>query len=290
MTQIKLIGSAIGNCGRLDGCEAAPHHLSNALSHNPSTVLDTDIISYSGSSHDVVAQQEFFIRVAKCAYDTLGKHHFPIFMGGDHSCAIGSWSGVATYLEEQQQELGLIWIDAHLDAHRPQTSDSGNLHGMPVAHLLGYGHSQLSSILSSNPKLNPQNLVYFGIRSFEAAEVELLKELGVKIYYQHHLNDQNFSALFLEEYQRLAQQTRNNVGISLDLDGLDPRDLVAVGTPVADGIRSSLFLSTMMQIDIKSLIGFEIAEYNPSLDQNNQSLNYIIEIIQLIISRLSAAI
>ena len=287
--RIKLIGSAIGNCGRLNGCESSPYQISNSLANSEGILIDADVVAYTGGSHDVLAQREFFIKVAHRAERAITKNVFPIFIGGDHSCAIGSWSGVAYNLQKKNQELGLIWIDAHMDSHRPETSETGNLHGMPVSHLLGYGHKELTSILSAMPKLKPENLVFFGIRSFEKPEEDFLQSLGVKIYYQDMLSDENFEELFLEEYNRLALQTNGNVGISLDLDGLDPKDIAAVGTPVANGIDSRIFLETMNKLDTKHLIGFEIGEYNPSLDKDHRSMHYMLELLKALIAKVRYA-
>ncbi|RTK99074.1 MAG: arginase [Proteobacteria bacterium] len=286
MTRIKLIGSAIGNCGRLNGCESSPYQISNTLANTEGVLLDSDVVAYTGGSHDVLAQREFFVRVAHRAERAITKRVFPIFIGGDHSCAIGSWSGIAYNLERQKKDLALIWIDAHMDAHRPETSETGNLHGMPVAHLLGHGHKELTSILSATPKLKPENVVYFGIRSFEKPEEDFLQSLGVKIYYQDMLSDDNFVELFLQEYNRLAQQTNGNVGISLDLDGLDPNEIKAVGTPVENGISTRKFTEAIEKIDVHNLVGFEIAEYNPSLDKDGSSMKYMLELLKLVIARI----
>lgn len=283
--RIKLIGSAIGNCGRLNGCESSPYQISNSLANSEGVLIDSDVVAYTGGSHDVLAQREFFVKVARRAERAIEKGVFPIFIGGDHSCAIGSWSGVAANLEKHNQDLALIWIDAHMDAHRPETSETGNLHGMPVAHLLGHGHKELTSIMTAMPKVKPQNVVYFGIRSFEKPEEDFLKEQGVTIYYQHQLTDENFQDLFLMEFNRLAQQTGGNVGISLDLDGLDPEAIAAVGTPVENGIDSDIFMDTMSKLDSSKLIAFEIAEYNPSLDKDHRSVKYMMELIKLLILR-----
>ena len=289
MTRIKFIGSAIGNCGRLNGCESSPYQVSNKLANTEGVLIDSDIIAYDGGSHDVLAQREFFTRVTNRAERAIEKGVFPIFIGGDHSCAIGSWSGVADNLQKHGKELALIWIDAHMDAHRPETSETGNLHGMPVSHLLGHGHRELTSVMSANPKLKPENIVYFGIRSYEKPEEDFLNSLGIKIYYQDMLSDDNFVELFLQEYNKLAQQTNGNVGISLDLDGLDPKELIAVGTPVDNGISSAKFDEAIAKIDIKHLVGFEIAEYNPSLDKDGSSIKYMLNLIKLLISRVKYA-
>ena len=289
MTIIKFIGRVIGNRGRLNGCESSPYQVSNKLANTEGVLIDSDIIAYDGGSHDVLAQREFFTRVANRAERAIEKGVFPIFIGGDHSCAIGSWSGVADNLQKHGKELALIWIDAHMDAHRPETSETGNLHGMPVSHLLGHGHRELTSVMSANPKLKPENIVYFGIRSYEKPEEDFLNSLGIKIYYQDMLSDDNFVELFLQEYNKLAQQTNGNVGISLDLDGLDPKELIAVGTPVDNGISSAKFDEAIAKIDIKHLVGFEIAEYNPSLDKDGSSIKYMLNLIKLLISRVKYA-
>lgn len=281
--KVKFIGSAIGNCGRISGCESAPYEIVNYVNKQLNQLFVAEIVNYAGESHDVQEQQNFFVTIANKVKDTLDDNEFPILLGGDHSCAIGSWSGVASKLQEENKNLSLIWIDAHMDAHRPDTSDSGNLHGMPVAHLLGSGYQEFTSILTKTPKLKPENIVYFGIRSFEKPEEDYLKNLGVKIYYQHMLNDDNFQELFLTEYKRLSECGK--VGISLDLDGLDPKNIAAVGTPESFGIDSQIFLEVMQKIDLDKLVAFEIAEYNPKLDKNNETMNYILELIKSLIKK-----
>lgn len=153
---------------------------------------------------------------------------------------------------------------------------------MPVAHLLGYGHDELKKILNDEPKLKPENIVFFGIRSYEAPEKELLDSLGVKIYYQEDLNTKNFEKIFLEEFVRLEKITNGNVGISFDLDGLDSTNLDAVGTPFEDGIDSIVFYNTIRQINFGSLVCFEIAEYNPLLDKTKVSLEYMQNLLRLV--------
>lgn len=282
--KIKLIGNGIGNCGPIVGCEIAPYFIAAKLISQANILLDSEIFICHAKAHDIKAQQEFFTKTAKSVRRTLIKGEFPLMLGGDHACAIGTWSGVATYLEEQKQSLALIWVDAHMDAHTPDTSESGNLHGMPAAHLLGYGYKEFVSILSQNPKLKPENLVYFGVRSFENGEAKLLKKLGVKIYYQNMLNNDNFEQLFLSEVKRLSNKDDVKLGITLDMDGLDPKDIAAVDTPVADGISSQLFFETFKKIDFNQLIAFEISEYNPLLDTDDKSMAYVLTLIDFLVN------
>ena len=285
--RIKLIGSAIGNCGRALGCEKTPALVLDKL-HSQFPALDSSIHDYNGTNADLERLQSYFGQVADDIIESSQKEAlFPLMLGGDHACAIGSWSGVAGALAQKNAQLGLIWVDAHMDAHRPDTSETGNLHGMPVAHLLGYGHQQLTTLGYHGAKIQPKNLVYFAVRSFEPAEEELLQKLGVKIYYRHLLTSENFIDLFNHEFERLSQQTNGNVGISLDLDALDPEQIMAVSVPEDDGISPSLFLATMKQLDVKKLVAFEISEYNPLLDNDNQSLDYMIELLTVLIDKVN---
>jgi len=284
---VKFIGSAIGNCGRVLGCESAPYYLINALAEEDDLV-DCCSYAYKGHKHDQFALRTYFIKVASHISFMLNKNTFPILLGGDHSCAIGTWSGVSDYVLSQGEELSLIWVDAHMDAHRPETSQSGNLHGMPVSHLLGYGYPELTSILTKTPKLKPENLVYFGIRSYEPEEKEFLDKLGIKVYYQDQLNEENFADLFAREYERLSRQTRH-IGISLDLDGLSASEFTAVGTPEDGGVSGETFINTLDKLDFSKLIAFEISEYNPKLDYDRTSLAYMIHLIKYLRSRVENA-
>lgn len=274
---VKFIGSGIGNCGRINGCESAPYYLINALTKE-NNFVDCCLYAYKGDNLDQNALRDYFIKVASHISFMLNKNTFPILIGGDHSCAIGSWSGVGDYTLSQGEELGLIWIDAHMDAHRPNTSITGNLHGMPVAHLLGQGYKELISILTKTPKIKPQNLIYFGVRSYEPEEKAFLEDLGIKIYYQDQLHEDNFADIFSQEFERLSHQVKH-IGISLDLDGLSASEFTAVGTPEKGGVSGKTFLKALEKLDLNKLIAFEIAEYNPNLDYDHTSLTFILQLV-----------
>ncbi|APC97835.1 arginase [Francisella frigiditurris] len=279
MRKVEAIGVSIGNAGRKIGCGRAPYVLLNLLRDRR---IDAQIFNYIGGRIEVDTMERYFTKVAKKISNVLSENKFPLALGGDHSCAIGTWSGVYDHLKKQGNDLGLIWVDAHMDSHRPDTSETGNIHGMPVAHLLGHGYQEFTHILNNEPKLKPENIVFFGIRSYEPAEEEFLNELGVKVYYQKDLNSQNFEKLFLEEFDRLAKATNGNVGISFDLDGLDPVMMDAVGTPVENGIQPEVFYETISKIDYDNLVCFEVAEYNPMLDKTGLSLGYMEKVLRLV--------
>lgn len=194
-----------------------------------------------------------------------------IVVGGDHSCAIGTWSGVAAELSKKNAALGLVWIDAHMDSHTFETTPSGNIHGMPLAALLGHGAEKLTQILTSAPKLKPEHVSLIGSRSFESGEAELLRRLGVRIYEMPEIKEKGLAAVLQEAIVR-AKQGTVGFGVSLDLDAVDPEDAPGVGVPEPDGINGKDLCQalTLLQQE-KQLLGMEIVEYNPHLDKDSKT-------------------
>ena len=198
-------------------------------------------------------------------------------IGGDHSSAIGTWSGAANALDGP---LGLIWIDAHMDAHTPDTSITKNIYGMPLATLLGYGDPRLTEIVTNIAALKPDNLVLIGIRDFEKAEVELLKKLNVKIYFMKDVKKRGLSIIFKEALEIVTKNT-TAFGVSIDLDALDPEDAPGVSIQSKNGIRVKELLDHLsLIIKHPNFIGTEIAEFCPNRDKNHKTEQLIIEIIQ----------
>ncbi len=207
---------------------------------------------------------------------TLKNQSFPFVLGGDHSIAVGTWSAVRNHIN---QDFGLIWLDAHLDAHTPQTSPSQARHGMPLAVLMGYGDSELVTLGSELPKLKPENLVIIGARSFENGEHELLKRLNVRVMYSDEVNARGFEVCFNEA---LAIATANNrpFGISFDIDGFDASLVPGTGTPEPNGFDEESVLKSMANIlNHDKLVAFELVEYNPALDQDNKTLKLIWKLV-----------
>lgn len=275
--QIKLIGAAIDKCAGIVGAFDTPDVLQPLL--KDVNLKIKDIVRYTDGRHDLNKLETYFMSLANLVNSTLVSKNFPIVVGGDHSCAIGTWSGVATYLMKKQQSLGLIWIDAHMDSHTPQTSATGNIHGMPLAALMGYGYEELISILDKNPKLNPANLVLIGIRSYEKEELELLNRLGVKIYYNHDVNERGFATVFNEAWQYLEKHT-SKIGLSVDVDGFDPEFTPGVGTAEPDGVNFNQFMDEYVKLDASKLIALEIAETNHHLDPSGKTLECVAKIIR----------
>jgi arginase len=218
-------------------------------------------------------------QLAKAIFSCATKHPFVVSIGGDHSCAVGTWSGIA---EALQKDIGLIWIDAHMDSHTPETSESGNIHGMPLAALLGHGSPSLTHILSEKPKIKPENLFLVGIRSFEEGEKKLLDTLGVRVYFMDEVIQRGLSAVLSEILEKLSHIP---YGISLDVDFFDPSAIIATGTPVPGGAHPEEFLDSYSLFEAHPPIAFELVEFNPSKDTDNTTLNHVLNILKRVTNR-----
>jgi arginase len=205
--------------------------------------------------------------LADAVFDVMKRKRFPVVLGGDHSIAIGTVAGAARHFEK----MGVIWYDAHGDLNTGETSPSGNIHGMPLAVSLGIGHPDLVNIGGFAPKVSPENVVIIGARSLDPGERELIKELGIKVFTMHEI-DRIGMAGVMEEAIHIVSNGTDGVHLSLDLDGLDPKDAPGVGTPVQGGLtyrESHLAMEMLAEADI--LTSAEFVEVNPILDQGNQT-------------------
>ena len=192
----------------------------------------------------------------------------PFVIGGDHAIAMGTWWGVVR-ARQCAQSLGLIWIDAHMDAHVPATSPSQAMHGMPVAGLLGYGTDAWGAPLV--PAIRAEHLVLIGVRSFEEGEADFLKAMGVTIYFMSDVQSQGFSAV-LEKARAQVMRGTQAFGVSLDLDAFDPEEVPGVGSPAPDGLHVAEVLPPLAQLlQDPHLAGVEIVEYNPMRDKENKT-------------------
>jgi len=204
-------------------------------------------------------------KLAEMVDQEVKKGAFPLILGGDHSIAIGSLSGIAHHYEN----LGVIWYDAHGDLNTEETSPSGNIHGMPLAVSLGLGDPMLVNILNYAPKVKPENIVIIGARSLDEGEKELIKEKGIKVYTMHEIDRKGMSHVMEDAITYLKSKT-DGVHLSLDLDGLDPSEAPGVGTPVMGGLtyrESHLAMEMIAEANI--LTSAEFVEVNPILDDKN---------------------
>lgn len=199
-------------------------------------------------------------------------------IGGDHTCAIGTWGGAAKALYSRGP-LGLIWIDAHMDAHTPDTSQSGALHGMPVATLLGYGEDELRHVAMPQPKLKPEHLCVVGVRSFESGEQALLRRLGVRVVHMDEVRARGLDDV-LQEAKGIVTTGTDGFGISLDLDAIDPADAPGVGTPAADGLKGAEIVDALARLaQTPDFLGAEITELNPHRDIDERTVRLAIELM-----------
>jgi len=212
----------------------------------------------------------------------------PIVIGGDHTCAIGTWSGMVSALNANSK-FGLIWLDAHLDAHTNETSKTGKWggwwHGQPVAALTGYGISELKTICDSKKKISPKHVTIIGAHSFEKAEKDFVKKHGIKVYYLEDVKKKGFEAVYKDALKRATEGTKG-FGVSIDLDCFNPKEAPGVGTPEKIGLKSSEVLPVLKSLAHNPLFkGLEIAEFNPHNDKDNKTKQLIKNIIETIFSK-----
>lgn len=216
------------------------------------------------------------LQIARETRQSVIDNRFFTVFGGDHSCAIGTWSGVSSVV--CPESLGLIWIDAHMDAHTPETSPSGAIHGMPLACLLGEGPDSLRYIGGEFEKILPQNLVLIGIRSYEKGEAELLAKKGVKVFHMRDIQQLGIQEVFRQTIDHL-QKCCTNVGVSIDLDAIDPTEAPGVGSTASHGLGVSGLLEGLSLVRERlPLVGCEIVELNPTRDIANKTAKIAIEL------------
>ncbi len=218
-------------------------------------------------------------RTAQAVLEILTRGQTPLVLGGDHSMAAGSVSGVAEFYRRQGQKIGVLWLDAHSDINTPQTSPSGNVHGMPLAALLGLGPEPLSSILHSQPKIAPENTALIGIRDVDSAERENLRRAGVTGVFTMRDIDERGLRSVMEEALRIVSDGTAGFHVSLDMDWIDPEDAPGVGTPVRGGATyREAHLAMEIIADHGNLLSLEIVEVNPVLDEHNRTAELAVEL------------
>jgi arginase len=203
----------------------------------------------------------------------------PVVLGGDHSIAIGTVSGVSEYFRERDQSVGLIWVDAHGDMNTPESSPSGNIHGMPLATLLGFGHERLVGMGGFAPKVTRGNVCLIGIRDIDDRERKNVRESGIHAYTMRDVDERGMRAI-MQEAIAFASEGTAGFHVSFDLDAMDPRDVPGTGTPVKGGInwREANLLMEMIS-DSNRMTSLEITELNPILDVKNQSGEVAVDVI-----------
>ena len=212
--------------------------------------------------------------------DTLDSGEQPLVVGGDHSIAMGTVSGLSAYFRKKNQSIGLIWFDAHGDMNLPETSPSGNIHGMPLAHLLGYGDEELSSILNISPAVNAKNVVLLGIRDVDRVERKFIRESGIKVFTMRDVDELGMSEVSKQALEIVNAGTAG-FHVSFDLDGCDPDVIPGTGTLVPGGVsyrEAHLLLEECASNG--QMTSMEVVELNPFLDHRNVSAERAVTLIQ----------
>ncbi len=218
-------------------------------------------------------------RLGHLVSDALDRGSAPLVLGGDHSIAIGTVAGVAKHLRQQGQRPGLIWVDAHADMNTPQTSPSGNIHGMPLACCIGLGPPELTELFGFSPKVNPENVALVGLRDVDALERLHVRESGVHVFTMRDIDEHGLRKVMAEAIE-VATAGTAGFHLSLDLDYVDPRDAPGVGTPVRGGATyREAHLAMEMICDSGALISAEAVEVNPVFDEVNRTAELAVELI-----------
>jgi arginase len=209
----------------------------------------------------------------------LGGGELPVVLGGDHSIAIGSVSGVSSFYRERGEPVGLIWFDAHADMNTPETSPSGNIHGMPLAVLLGYGAPELTQIDGFAPKLDPRFCVHIGARDVDPGERELVRQLGLRFITMREIDERGMRDC-IEEAISIASKAPAGFHVTLDVDALDPGDAPGSGTVVRGGLTYREAHLAMEHIaEAGRMLSLEVVEINTALDINNRTAELGVELI-----------
>jgi arginase len=246
----------------------------NVHVHPPEAVVQTNM--RARYLPEIAAASEELAAMVETA---LEEGAMPVILGGDHSIAVGSVAGVAAFRRKRHERIGIIWLDAHADVNTPDTTPSGNIHGMPLAALLGYGARELTHVAGFAPKVLPENTVIIGARSIDPGERELLKNLNVRVFTMTELDERGMAKV-VEEAVEIA--TRNTVGlhVTMDMDFIDPFYAPGVGTPERGGAtyRESHFVMEKIA-DSGRVLSVELTEVNPLYDTANQTAQLGVEMI-----------
>jgi arginase len=210
---------------------------------------------------------------------TLDESMMPVVLGGDHSIAAGSLSGVATHFKKKEKKIGLIWLDAHGDINTPDSSPSGNVHGMPLAAAMGYGATELVELQGFRPKVEPQNISLVGIRDLDSQERKLAKKSGVHVFTMRDIDERGMREV-MSDALKYAMDDTDGISVSLDMDFVDPSDAPGVGTPVRGGVTyREAHLAMEMLADTEAMVSLEVVEINPVIDEHNRTALLGVELV-----------
>jgi arginase len=203
----------------------------------------------------------------------------PVVLGGDHSVATGTVAGVSRHFRKRRQRVGLIWLDAHADMNTPETTPSGNVHGMPLACCVGMGPKELTGIFGYAPKVDPRNTVIVGLRDVDAMEKPHVRQSGVRAFTMRDIDERGLRAVMLDAIAAACEGTAG-FHLSLDMDFVDPRDAPGVGTPVRGGATyREAHLAMELVCDSGRMVSLEVVEVNPVIDEVNRTADLAVEML-----------
>ncbi|HTR45831.1 MAG TPA: arginase [Verrucomicrobiae bacterium] len=210
---------------------------------------------------------------------SLDEDMLPLVLGGDHSIAVGTVAGAAAHYNKKGKRIGVIWLDAHGDMNTPESSPTGNVHGMPLASIMGFGPPELTELAGVKPMAEPRNVALVGIRDLDAKERRFAKESGVHVFTMRDIDERGMREV-MSEAIRFATDDTAGIAVSLDMDFIDPSDAPGVGTPVRGGVTyREAHLALEMIADSKAMISFELVEINPVIDLHNTTATLGVELI-----------
>jgi arginase len=271
---VDLIGYASSLGAKKAGCKDGPSALKRAgLERAVKNAVWKDIY-VSPLSPSLVPKEEIIAdycrNLCEKTADSVKRGNFPLALGGDHTMAVGTWSGV-TFGLDAKEDFGLVWFDAHMDSHTPETSHSGSCHGMPLACLLGYGDPRLCAVGGLGPKLRPEHVCLIGVRSYEPEERRLLERLGVRVFYMQEVRERGMDDV-VRDALSIVGKAGGGYGATLDIDALDPEAAPGTGSREKDGLTAEEVLRAIDVLAATSrLKAWEIAEFDPHLDKEGRT-------------------
>lgn len=217
--------------------------------------------------------------LAATVRQTLHDGRFPLVLGGDHSIAIGSVAGTTDYFASRGEKLGVVWLDAHGDFNTPETTPSGNIHGMSLAICLGRGDPRLTNIGRADAKVDPRNVSLVGVRALDAGERVLLRDAGVNVFTIRDIDERGMGAV-MRDAIRAASTGTAGIHVQIDMDVLDPEEAPGTGTPVWGGLTyREAHLAMEMLADTEHVAAIDLVEINPILGTRNETAEVGVELV-----------
>jgi arginase len=292
-SQIAIIGAPLDLGQDRRGVDMGPSALRVASLNSRIQSLGYDVqdlgniaVEQAEASPEGAENAKYLTQIAAACTDlglkvdqALGAGRLPLVLGGDHSVAVGSVGGVSKHFRERGQNVGLIWLDAHADMNTPDSSPSGNIHGMPLACLLGMGPRELVQLLGPPPKVPPRNAVIVGLRDVDQLERPHVRQSGIRAFTMRDIDERGLRSV-MEEAIRMASDGTAGFHLSLDMDFVDPKDAPGVGTPVRGGATyREAHLAMEMICDSRHMVSMEVVEVNPVIDEVNRTADLAVELI-----------